>query len=90
MQILGFAMIFYNLLQTALQYVNEFHVDDLRDRHGLTQPTDFPAVSLVIANVFNGINGGLALGTALVAGRLVADTWAAEARAAGALIADQF
>jgi len=74
-QILGMTMIFYNLLQITLQYVNEFHVDDLRDANGLKQPTNFPAISLVIANIFNGVNGGLALSTAMFSGKMIRRVW---------------
>ena len=55
--------------------LNEFYVDDLRDENGLKQPTNFPVISIVIANVFNGINGGLSLGTAIFSGRLIRDTY---------------
>ena len=68
-------MIFYSILQMALQYLNEFHVDDLRDANGLSQPSNFPAISLVVANVFNGVNGGLAFSTAVFAGRMMHSVW---------------
>lgn len=55
--------------------VNEFYVDDLRDKNGLTQPSNFPAISLVIANIFNGVNGGLSLSTAILAGKLIRNTY---------------
>lgn len=55
--------------------VNEFYVDDLRDKNGLTQPSNFPAISQVIANIFNGVNGGLSLGTAIFAGQLIRKTF---------------
>jgi len=55
--------------------VSEFYVDDLRDENGLTQPSNFPAISRVIANVFNGVNGGLSLGTSIFAGRLIHKTY---------------
>ncbi len=55
--------------------MNEFYVDDLRDANGLTQPSNFPAISQVIANIFNGVNGGLSLGTAIFAGSLIRNTY---------------
>lgn len=60
--------------------VNEFYVDDLRDQNGLTQPSNFPAISLVIANIFNGVNGGLSLATVIFTGRLIRTTWAQTSR----------
>jgi hypothetical protein len=68
-------MIFYCILQTTLQYVNEFYIDDLRDKNGLEQPVNFPAVSQIIANVFNGVNGGLALSTTIFSGHLIRSQW---------------
>ena len=55
--------------------VSEFYVDDLRDKNGLTQPSNFPAISTVMANIFNGVNGGLSLGTAIFAGSLIHNTY---------------
>ncbi len=55
--------------------MNEFYVDDLRDANGLTQPSNFPAISLVIANIFNGVNAGLVVGTIHFAGNLIRKVW---------------
>ena len=74
-KIFGITVIFYAVLQTSLQYVNEFHVNDLRDQNDLMQPKNFPAFSVVIANIFNGVNGGLALSTAIVSGQLIHTQW---------------
>lgn len=77
-RILGGTVIFYSVLQTAMQYVGEFYADDLREASGLEHPRNFPAVSVVIANVFNGVNGGLALATAVVAGPLIRRAWSGD------------
>ena len=60
--------------------VNKFYVDNLRDQNRLTQPSNFPAISQVIANIFNGVNGGLSLATVIFTGRLIRMTWAQTSR----------
>ena len=60
--------------------VNKFYVDNLRDQNRLTQPSNFPAISQVIANTFNGVNGGLSLATVIFTGRLIRMTWAQTSR----------
>lgn len=72
---LGLMMIFMNILNTSLTYASEFYLDDVREENGLEDPTDFPLITLVVANIFNGVSGGLALATAVFSGRLVRQVW---------------
>lgn len=73
--ILGGTMIFYSILQMLGQYFYEFHVDNLQAQNGLAAPMNFPAIVHVLAAVFNGINGGLALATGYFCGNLICTTW---------------
>ena len=64
-----------------MQYAMEFYLYDLREANGLTRPSNFPAISVVVANIFNGVNGGLALGTTIFARKLICSAWENETRA---------
>ena len=70
-KIIGGTVIFYSVLQMILSYVAEFYADDQRDKYGLPAVMDFPIITVVMANVFNGISGGLALMTVIYAWKLI-------------------
>ena len=72
---LGGMLIFLNFLQTFLSYVNEFYADRMREENGIKDPKDMPMITLVLGNIFNGLSGGLAISTALVAGGLMHAQW---------------
>lgn len=46
-----------------LSYIYEFYADEQREKSGLPTPTNFAVVTIVVANVFNGVSGGMALAT---------------------------
>lgn len=62
-KIIGTTVVFYSMLQLVLSYVYEFYADEKREESGLPTAMNFPVVSIVIANVFNGVSGGMAMAT---------------------------
>lgn len=62
-KIIGTTVVFYSALQVVLSYVYEFYADEQREKSGLPTAMNFPVVSIVVANVFNGVSGGMALAT---------------------------
>lgn len=59
-----------------LSYVNEFYADEQREKNGLPNVVDFPVVTIVVANIFNGISGGLALSTLFYSWDTICKVWA--------------
>jgi len=59
-----------------LSYVNEFYADEQREKNGLLNVVDFPVITIVAANIFNGISGGLALSTLFYSWDTIRKVWA--------------